>query len=173
MSIEEKVDSWKIAGSASVPEESNMDDRHFRDEQEISTARCFLMESMPFKWLLGLLRVAATTTLWKKSELQSINDTVRIHLAGIKPKGMLATGQEAIFVVEWDPLKFMEEQGYSGDERSILDKIITINGSLHEAQALTCAQYMQQTWPATGADTLGAIVSALAGDRSEFTHKRN
>jgi hypothetical protein len=111
--------------------------------------------------------------LWKNSELQSINDTARRHLTNLAPQGRLATEQVASFLVAWDPLKFIDEQGFSRDKGSILDKIITINGSLHEAQALTCAQYMQQTWPATGADTLGAIVSALAWCRRGILYESN
>ena len=43
-----------------------------------------------------------------------------------------------------------------------LEAVLTLTGSAIDAQAVTCKQYMKQTWPSTGIDTLRAVKKALA-----------
>ncbi|ERF69251.1 hypothetical protein EPUS_09068 [Endocarpon pusillum Z07020] len=43
-----------------------------------------------------------------------------------------------------------------------LEAVLTLTGSAIDAQAVTCKQYMKQTWPSSGIDTLRAVKKALA-----------
>lgn len=51
------------------------------------------------------------------------------------------------FRMEWDPLAFIKEQEYSEELDETMETAITLTGSARDAQALTCAQYLRQTWP--------------------------
>jgi hypothetical protein len=55
-----------------------------------------------------------------------------------------------VFEMEWDPLAFTEDQAYKGEPHEAVEIAITLTGSAKDAQALTCAQYLRQTWPSTG-----------------------
>lgn len=57
------------------------------------------------------------------------------------------TLHDADFILDWDPWLFLHVQEYAGNPVNIFDHIITFTGSLDNAQALTCVQYMRQTWP--------------------------
>ena len=60
------------------------------------------------------------------------------------------TSAEAVrmtYKVQWDPLAFVKEQGYAGEVGRAIEIAITLTGSLKDAQALTCEQYLYQTWP--------------------------
>jgi hypothetical protein len=67
----------------------------------------------------------------------------------------------AIFEVSWDPSLFTKQQGYSEPAYLVLESIITLTGSLVEAQALTTKEYMQQVWPVTGQYMLRLVATSL------------
>lgn len=67
----------------------------------------------------------------------------------------------AIFEVSWDPSLFTKQQGYSEPAHLVLESIITLTGSLVEAQALTTKEYMQQVWPVTGQYMLRLVATSL------------
>ena len=67
-----------------------------------------------------------------------------------------------IFDVAWSPLDFLREQKCEDGEDQEIGKVITLNGSAINAQAITCAQCMHQTWPTTGVESLRALEAAIA-----------
>ena len=58
------------------------------------------------------------------------------------------------FKVDWDPLRFYVEQGYSASLEDILEQAVTITGHGNDVQVATCVDYMIQTWPESGAALL-------------------
>ncbi|KAE8359467.1 hypothetical protein BDV27DRAFT_168539 [Aspergillus caelatus] len=61
-----------------------------------------------------------------------------------------AEAYNMIFVIEWNPPSFLNEQGYKEESGEAVERAITLTGSAEDAQALACAQYLCQTWPSTG-----------------------
>ena len=76
--------------------------------------------------------------------------------------GRMGYQQEARLKVEWDVLGFMKDQ-FSDDEypNTILGSVVTITGSVHQAQATTCAEYVKQNWGAHGSRILDTLQDAL------------
>jgi hypothetical protein len=70
----------------------------------------------------------------------------------------------------WNPISFLIDQQYQGGEDHAIRTVITLTGSGIDAQAITCAQYMQQTWPMTGIETLQALEAAISDSRAH-SHK--
>ena len=60
--------------------------------------------------------------------------------------------------VHWELESYLK-QGFDADVD--ISDIVTLTGEVTRAQALPCGEYMQQTWPRTGADTLTAVKYAL------------
>ena len=67
--------------------------------------------------------------------------------------------QHVTFCVNWDPLALFREEFKSN---RTIEPVITITGIPDgDVQAATCAQYMNQVWPASGMDTLRLLQAAL------------
>lgn len=68
----------------------------------------------------------------------------------------------------WDPATFLRNE-YQVLEKpdEILGRVITLTGSMNNAQALPASDYLKQTWPATGSNVLAAIAEVLrTGERA-------
>jgi hypothetical protein len=65
------------------------------------------------------------------------------------------------FGTEWDPLAFIKEQEYREEPDEAVEKAITLTGSAKDALALTCAQYLCQTWPSAGEHTMRLVKDVL------------
>lgn len=68
------------------------------------------------------------------------------------------------FKVDWNPNLFVQEQCYQSAPETALHDAITLTGSTSMGQAATCAQYLQQTWPAIGLEIL-ELLQDFARDR--------
>jgi hypothetical protein len=70
------------------------------------------------------------------------------------------------FQIDWDPIQFLQQQ-YPRGVRQPISEVITLVGSSINAQssidvqALTCGQYMRQTWPSTGLELLQGFQQAI------------
>ncbi len=164
MSLEEKLALWNVQDLIPIEEQIIQEDLPQPEAREVSAARSFLLESESFQSLLGKMRVAVLTTISRDTALQAITDTVSSRLTSLVPPGY-SDVQNAVFKVAWNPLSFFEDQEYPDSGVGTLERVITINGSICDAQALTCFQYMEQTWPTTGVELLRVLDSAIARGR--------
>ena len=83
-----------------------------------------------------------------------------------KVRGITARQQmiRATLVIEWDLLDFMKTQ-YPSDGNAKLGSVVTLTGTVLRAQATTCSDYAQKTWPAQGLFVIKAFESAIkSGD---------
>lgn len=60
--------------------------------------------------------------------------------------------------IHWDLPKFLLQELSATDDTA---EMVTLTGTLPRAQALTCGDYMHQTWPSSGSQTLEATKYAL------------
>ena len=68
------------------------------------------------------------------------------------------------FKIRWDPKNFLIEQEYTEDPEEAIEKVITLTGSTESVQALTCGEYMRETWPSTGKDVLEFLKVLVSGE---------
>lgn len=69
--------------------------------------------------------------------------------------------QTVIYTVDWDISAFFEYQKYEVPKAQALAGAITITGSSVDAQALSCQDYLTQTWPSTGLRMLKILQASL------------
>ncbi|KAF4988794.1 hypothetical protein FDECE_14918 [Fusarium decemcellulare] len=62
-----------------------------------------------------------------------------------------------VYYVGWDIVRFLAEQEYTETDDEALGKAITLTGSVRSAQAMSCQEYLAQTWPLTGPSLLQLI----------------
>ncbi|KAI0400201.1 hypothetical protein F4802DRAFT_507666 [Xylaria palmicola] len=67
----------------------------------------------------------------------------------------------ATFKLDWDPVSFLKEQGYSQPSWKAFERAITLTGSMDGAQALTTVDYVSQVWPTTGKHTIELLTDAI------------
>lgn len=62
----------------------------------------------------------------------------------------------------WDPLAFLRDQYQEfNTPGELLMRVITLTGSMGDAQALPCSEYPSQTWPTIGPQILAQIAKSL------------
>ena len=177
LTLAEKMGLWNVEGAdfADVQAERPEDSADLVDEEDevyhlphFAEARKFLIESKAFKWLLGRIETALNLTTRNGTIMERINDEICTTLSF--QKALNREIYTAKFEINWRLLDFLREQQYENGEDQDISTIITLNGSAINAQAATCAQYMQQTWPVTGSETLRALQTTLA---KKSTHTCN
>ncbi|OJD31221.1 pfs domain protein [Diplodia corticola] len=84
----------------------------------------FLVHTNAFQWLL----------LGIKEAILSVHE------------GMLVRYYSVTYVVNWDPITFLRTQGYQDTPGQAMMPAVTLTGDTVDGQALTCAEYLKQTW---------------------------
>ncbi|KAH0538907.1 hypothetical protein FGG08_004498 [Glutinoglossum americanum] len=72
----------------------------------------------------------------------------------------------ATYQVSWEVKSFMADEFPPGQ---LLGPVVTLTGSIKDAQAATCMDYMKWRWPETGPILLHAIERAIVSN--DFTHQ--
>lgn len=67
----------------------------------------------------------------------------------------------AEFDMDWDLTNFLRRQEYDATWETAVGLAITLTGSNGNAQALTCMDYMCQTWPLSGCVVVRLLQKAL------------
>ena len=75
--------------------------------------------------------------------------------------GTLGKCEVQFMVKDWDAGSFLSEQFFKEDGLPELSKVITLAGSLTDAWAVSCREYVDRTWPAIGRHLLAALQEAL------------
>ncbi|GJP88347.1 hypothetical protein AnigIFM59636_003606 [Aspergillus niger] len=108
-----------------------------------------LLEQFPaYRWLIGRARKILTLDTLGDNVMQDIARAFSLQSPSSTVGCILPpTLYDVDFVLHWDPRSFLRVQEYAGDPVNIFDHVITLTGAPNNAQALTCVQYMRQTWP--------------------------
>jgi hypothetical protein len=171
----EKLDFWNTEGSGSpdFPAEQPKDSILLMKEKEapdttlFTETRAFLIESKAYQWLLGRIRTSLVLTTRRGTDVELIRNVI---IDCLNRHDSYGTFHTATFLIFWSPLRFLREQNYQDGEDQAIGEVITVTGSAIDAQAMTCAQYMHQTWPLTGNETLRALQAAMAEKLSHRHH---
>ncbi|RFN43187.1 hypothetical protein FIE12Z_12589 [Fusarium flagelliforme] len=110
-----------------------------------------ILQTTAFDWLLSRLLKEFHLTPTKPYAMQSIGKSI---LAALPParsisRKTLPPTYHVSIELECKLVQFFERQKYSRHPHEVLDGVITLTGSLNDAQAATCGQYLSQTWPST------------------------
>jgi hypothetical protein len=114
--------------------------------------RDFIVNSPAYEWLLTSLRKEALLAPPNPNSMLAIRRDI---INSLPPSHRLSRNRPAeaykiTFDIGWDLLAFVREQSYEEKPEEVVEKVITLTGSVRDAQALTCEQYLCQTWPSAG-----------------------
>ncbi len=164
--VSDKIAGWDIDGSEPPLIQQPIDDEFVEDGPDslvaYSKALKFLVESRRYKQLLAKIDTALTLTAREGSAMDRISKQIRAQLNLFSGSKDTLITQKVIFEVDWDPLEFLKDQEYRNGTLQKLGEVIVITGTAIDAQATTCGQYMRQTWPLTGIETLERVQAAIS-----------
>ncbi|KAL2845227.1 hypothetical protein BJY01DRAFT_247813 [Aspergillus pseudoustus] len=153
---------------ASELQESSSEEEEEENDKDVSRRlRSYLgsvLDTPAYQWLVGTFQKSMSLSFLERQSLSDIAAAV-IRAFAPFPRVSRKAGTGAVkasFVIEWSPIAFFKGQRYEGRADVIFDKVLTLTGSLDDAQAMTCGEYMRQTWPTTGTQIIAAIKKALS-----------
>lgn len=129
-----------------------------------------------FEWLLSRL----DREIQPASTAETINDighAIETHLPLSDFSNdfhgfSFVADHHATFTIHCDTYSFWQSQLIDSSKTKTLSNLITITGSSQDAQALTCGQYLSQTWPITGPQVLGRLNLIFTMD-TKFSRESN
>jgi hypothetical protein len=125
-----------------------------------------------YDWLLGDLRRHCLHVPSTQNIMAEIGRTI---MQGLPSQPRFSRRESSLsykitYTVDWDLISFLEDQEYSEQNFKALPLVITITGSREAAQALTCSQYLHQTWPSSAGEILKLLQTLLeSGTRDKAT----
>lgn len=173
-----------------VPLEEGLGDLSTKDDQSTDEALEEVAETkdeeLPESWLLVYRELVFSTEAyeWLLARLQrefrlvpTESNTMQPILAKILSslpsahrisRKVSAQSCSARFELDWDILEFFTTQRYLNHPDEVFEGVITLTGSCQDGQAVTCAQYMHQTWPLTGERVVQLIKGVLRDEEGQL-----
>jgi hypothetical protein len=183
MSLSEKLGRWAILepsqNTATAAIEQQVAVEELPGLHVISTSvpevppryqevRSFLMESPAYRWLLLTFQSSLYLSERRGTCIENISRSVDEVLNSTKDIGGSQPWTFRVtFNLDWNVLEFLRGQQYDTTLGVAIESAITLTGSAENAQALTCADYMCNTWPSSGHDVLKILQKAL--DSPDYT----
>ncbi|KAK6526081.1 hypothetical protein TWF281_011119 [Arthrobotrys megalospora] len=158
MALNDKMAFWLARSEyLPVPEQGPIaEEKYDNDDEEVGQLtlayRDFIFKTPAFEWLVGSLRRDVLLTPMEPNSMETIRNDIIGSLPSSRKvsKTKSAEAFRVIFTTNWKPLEFISDQGYKDEPGEAIESAITLTGTLMDAQALTCTQYLSQTWPQTG-----------------------
>jgi hypothetical protein len=127
-----------------------------------SDAWKFLTESRAYDWFVGKLKSIMQLTEAANSVAENIHHEILDYMNSMKGRYRSRTSfcRATIDILDWPLREFLANE-YPDKEKVQIGSIITSTGCSVDAQALSCSEYMCQTWPTTGLETLQSLKEAL------------
>ncbi|KAL5357315.1 purine and uridine phosphorylase [Aspergillus floccosus] len=158
-------------------ESSNVDDSVpiEIDEEELpglATYKDLITSSPMYEWLLGSIRRELNL---HRTE-PNAKDAIRNRILSSLPLSRTVSRYDqpriyqAKFTLNWDPMAFVKEQEYDTSKEGFLGNVITITGSSQDAQAMTCLQYLHQTWHSYEVDIIQLFEATLLNEHG-YEHR--
>lgn len=136
--------------------------------------RPFLLDGPAYQWLVENARSSAFLTERKGTILETITCNIDAALSSMRtPKSQRPQVFQVIFDVDWDLPGFLRSQEYETTWDIAVERAITVTGSSSNAQALSCMDYMRQTWPSSGCEVVRVLQRAVVSPNLSFSSKRS
>jgi hypothetical protein len=156
---------WDIAEEGSTRPELKEENQYLEDTilpPRYQEVRSFLLNGPAYTWLLKNIQSSALLTHTTGTTEESFSRPIADIMSSMRPKSPHAQTFQATFEMDWDLPGFLRHQRYDTTLEIAIESAIILTGSHVNAQALSCLEYMCQTWPSTGSEMLRALQNALS-----------
>ncbi|KAK6356038.1 hypothetical protein TWF718_000412 [Orbilia javanica] len=109
----------------------------------------FMVRAPAYRWLVERLRRETILFPVEPNHMLDVRERILESLPASRriSKKRSSKSFNITFVLDWNPWDFVMTRGYSKGAGDAVERAITLTGSLADSQALTCAEYLRQTWP--------------------------
>lgn len=147
--------------------ESESDDQ---EDQTLHQLREAITKSSAYDWLISSLHTEARLCYPTPNVMEELRQRLLASLPSSHMSRRTASQEfQAKFLLDWDPISFIQEQQYTETIDEIVEGAITLTGEAKNSQATTISQYMAQTWPFTGCHILELVKSTLRTSNDRHT----
>ena len=135
--------------------------------------RKLIFDDPGYSWLLYRLKNEFMFSTPGKDVIGELRDKILDRIPRVKhfSKNNALHSCTVIYRVDWDP-RFFLEQEYGNQGAEIFAKAMTLTGCSRQAQALSCREYLAQTWPMTGPHTERLIQDLLRDTNGNLAKSR-
>lgn len=163
MSLEEKynMSGWSLGEDFDpLPNPDDVDEE--ADPALYRQVRSFLLDSPAYRWLLANAQSSFMLTERTGTMVELVTQEMDQIISSMRNRRS-RTFQVFVaeFVIDWDLRSFLESQEYGVSLEKALENAITLTGTMMNAQALSCQEYMDQTWPSSGHRIVQLLQEAL------------
>ncbi|KAF5636038.1 hypothetical protein F52700_5352 [Fusarium sp. NRRL 52700] len=134
------------------------------DLSQMPQYRQFIQGSEAYRWLLTKISQQSRLSCEEPSLMDRIGNTIRNQFKEHIPHHKMSRKKSSVrfevtYSLRLDVIGLMKGSGISSSFDKAFPDILCLTGSWDEAQAITIAEYMEQTWPHSGR----AILTLLQG----------
>lgn len=171
----EKMALWTTAEHsdfAPAPEPVKQELDEVQEPPRYQEVRSFLLDGPAYQWLVENARSSALLTERRGTILDVITREIDTTLSFLgTPKTPHFQVFRAIFEIDWGLPDFLTSQEYGTTLEIAVERAITVTGSGSNAQALSCMDYMCQTWPSSGREVVCMLQMALVSPNLSCSSK--
>lgn len=139
-------------------EESVISNTMISDEHEdidpttLREYHAIIINDTGYEWLLRNLRRDLTLSRADPDIMDSMRQNIShaMPTLGQMSRKMSPREVTVVYTLNWEVSAFFRQQKYTVSKAEALAGAITITGTSVDAQALSCQDYLNQTWPYTG-----------------------
>jgi len=155
-----------------VPVDQQLDEA--QEFPRYKEARSFLLDGPAYQWLIENARSSALLTERKGTILEAVTRKIDATLSSMRtPKSLRSQVFQANFDMDWDLPNFLRGQEYDTTLEIAVERAITVTGSSSNAQALSCMDYICQTWPSSGREVVRVLQKALISPNLSCSSKQS
>lgn len=177
LSPAEKMALWNTTENSDflpVPAPFEQEPGDVQEPPRYQKVRSFLLDGPAYRWLLENVRSSALLTEREGTVLEVVTRKIDATLSSMRtPNSLRSQVFQAIFDIDWDLLNFLRDQEYDTPLEIAVARAITVTGSNRTAQALSCMDYMCQTWPSSGREVVRALQKALISPNLSCSSKQS
>ena len=143
------------------------------ESEALTNLKDAVVGSSSQRWLTSRINRCASLSFPEDGWMANISRTVRQAFKStigyrkvsrrIQPPEYVAK-----FEIDWNPIKFLQEQEYQGSPEDCIERVITLTGSANEVQATLALQYLSQTWPLLGESLLQLLAQMVRSESISF-----
>jgi hypothetical protein len=131
----------------------------------------FLFKCPAYEWLVATLQREVTLAPAAVDVMKSIGEEIIRFLLSTNLTNKISRKKAPVpykirFEIPWDPVAFVQEQEYDEEPERAVEIALTLTGSPGNAQALSCVEYMRQTWPTVGGCIIQLVKDVVRNRRS-------
>jgi len=143
----------------------NDDDPLEQELPRLDEYRSLIQGAPTYSWLLSNIENECTLFTPGHNSVKDVRNGILEELP-ISQKISRRTAIEshsASFKINWDPGKFLLEEGYQETPQEAIERVLTFTGAGTEVQAENFGRYMRRTWPSTG-EAMILLLKSLVSD---------